>query len=65
MLIENLVTRRVSEETGSKSSLTRRVTKQGQLLLAALARLQIIAFSIASTYFATSLDILSVGDKTS
>ena len=36
MLLENLVTRRVSEETGSKSSLTRRVTKQRQLLLAAL-----------------------------
>ena len=29
MLLENLVTRRVSEENASKSSLTRRVTKQG------------------------------------
>ena len=37
MLLENLVTRRVSEENASKSSLTRRVTKQGHLLLAALA----------------------------
>jgi len=36
MLLENLVTRRVSEENASKSSLTRRVTKQGHLLLAAL-----------------------------
>ena len=35
MLLENLVTRRVSEENVSKSSLTRRVTKQGYLLLAA------------------------------
>ena len=38
MLLENLVTRRVSEENASQSSLTRRVTKQGQLLLEALAR---------------------------
>ena len=37
MLLENLVTRRVSEENASNSSLTRRVTKQGYLLLAALA----------------------------
>ena len=37
MLLENLVTRRVSEEIASKSSLMRRVTKQGHLLLAALA----------------------------
>jgi len=37
MLLENLVTRRVSEENASKSSLTRRVTKQGHLLLAAVA----------------------------
>ena len=37
MLLENLVTRRVSEENVSNSSLTRRVTKQGYLLLAALA----------------------------
>jgi len=37
MLLENLVTRRVSEENASDSSLTRRVTKQGHLLLAALA----------------------------
>jgi len=36
MLLENLVTRRVSEENASKSSLTRRVTEQGHLLLAAL-----------------------------
>ena len=36
MLLKNLVTRRVSEENASKSSLTRRVTKQGHLLLAAL-----------------------------
>jgi len=36
MLLEKLVTRRVSEENASKSSLTRRVTKQGYLLLAAL-----------------------------
>ena len=34
MLLENVVTRRVSEENVSKSSLTRRVTKQGYLLLA-------------------------------
>jgi len=38
MLLDNLVTRRVSEENASKSSLTRRVTKQGHLLLAALSR---------------------------
>jgi len=38
MLLENLVTRRVSEENASNSSLTRRVTKQGYLLLAALVR---------------------------
>ena len=38
MLLENLVTRRVSEENASNSSLTRRVTKQGHLLLAALVR---------------------------
>jgi len=37
MLLENLSTRRVSEENASKSSLTRRVTKQGHLPLAALA----------------------------
>jgi len=37
MLLEKLVTRRVSEENVSNSSLTRRVTKQGYLLLAALA----------------------------
>ena len=37
MLLENLVTRRVSEEDVSTSSLTRRVTKQGYSLLAALA----------------------------
>jgi len=37
MLLENLVTRRVSEEDASTSSLTRRVTKQGYSLLAALA----------------------------
>ena len=37
MLLENLVTRRVSEENVSNSSLTRRVTKQGHLLLAARA----------------------------
>ena len=36
MLLGNLVTRRVSEENASNSSLTRRVTKQGLLLLAAL-----------------------------
>jgi len=36
MLLESLVTRRVSEENVSKSSLTRRVTKQAYLLLAAL-----------------------------
>ena len=36
MLLENLVTRGVSEENTSKSSLTCRVTKQGHLLLAAL-----------------------------
>jgi len=36
MLLEKLATRRVSEENASKSSLTRRVTKQGHLLLAAL-----------------------------
>jgi len=40
MLLENLVTRRVSEENTSNSSLTRRVTKQGYLLLAALGRQQ-------------------------
>ena len=39
MLIENLVTRRVSEENASNSSLTRRVTKQGHLLLAALVQI--------------------------
>jgi len=33
MLLENLVTRRVIEENASKSSLTRRVAKQGHLLL--------------------------------
>ena len=38
MLLENLVTRRVSEENASNSSLTRRVTKQGHLLLAALEK---------------------------
>ena len=38
MLLEILVTRRVSEENASNSSLTRRVTKQGHLLLAALVR---------------------------
>jgi len=37
MLLENLVTRRVSEENASKSSLTRRVTTQGHLLFAAQA----------------------------
>jgi len=37
MLLENLVTRRVSEENASNTSLTRRATKQGYLLLAALA----------------------------
>jgi len=37
MLLENLVTRRVSEEITSKSSLTRRVTTQGHLLFAAQA----------------------------
>jgi len=37
IVLENLVTRRVSEENASKSSLTGRVTKQGHLLLAALA----------------------------
>ena len=37
MLLENLVTRCVSEENVSNSSLTRRVTKQGYLLLGALA----------------------------
>ena len=36
MLLENVVTRRVSEENASKSSLTRRVNKQGYLLLAPL-----------------------------
>ena len=36
MLLENLVTRLVSEENVYNSSLTRRVTKQGRLLLAAL-----------------------------
>jgi len=36
MLLENLVTRRVSEENVSNSSLTRRVTKQGYLLLGAV-----------------------------
>jgi len=36
MLLENLVTRFVSEENVYNSSLTRRVTKQGRLLLAAL-----------------------------
>ena len=38
MLLEKVVTRRVSEENASKSSLTRRVTKQRHLLLAALYR---------------------------
>jgi len=38
ILLENLVTRRVSEEDAAKSSLTRRVTKQGHLLLAALVQ---------------------------
>ena len=37
MLLENLVTRRVSEENVSNSLLTRRVTKQGYLLLGALS----------------------------
>jgi len=37
MLLENLATRRVSEEDVSTSSLTRRVTKLGFSLLAALA----------------------------
>ena len=36
MLLGNLVNRRVSEENASNSSPTRRVTKQGLLLLAAL-----------------------------
>jgi len=36
MLLENLVTRRVSEENASEFSLTRRVTKQGHFLLAEL-----------------------------
>jgi len=36
MLLGNVVTRRVSEENASDSSLTRRVTKHGHLLLAAL-----------------------------
>jgi len=36
ILLENLVTRRVSEKNASNSSLTRRVIKQGHLLLAAL-----------------------------
>jgi len=40
MLLENLVTRRVSEENASNFSLTLRVTKQGHLLLAALDRPQ-------------------------
>jgi len=40
MLLENLVTRRVSEENASNSSLTRRVTKQGHLVLAALGKYQ-------------------------
>jgi len=39
MLLESLVTRRVSEENESNSSLTRRVTKQCQLLLAALVEI--------------------------
>jgi len=38
MLLGNLLTRRVSEENASDSSLTRRVTKHGHLLLAALVR---------------------------
>jgi len=38
ILLENLVTRRVSEEDVSKSSHTRRVTKQGHLLLAAVVQ---------------------------
>jgi len=40
MLLENLVTRRVSEENVSNTSLTRRVTKQGHLLLAELAKFE-------------------------
>ena len=43
MLLENLVTRRVSEENASKSSLTRRVTKPGYLLLAALRVVDFLA----------------------
>jgi len=38
MLLENLVARRVSEKNESKSLLTRRVTKQGHSLLAALTK---------------------------
>jgi len=41
MLLENLVTRRVSEENVSNSSLTRRVTKRGHLFLEALAKVVI------------------------
>ena len=37
MLLENLVTRRLSEENGSQCSPTRRVTKQGHLRLEVLA----------------------------
>ena len=40
MLLENLVTRRVSEENASNSSLTRRASKHGHLLLAALGNLR-------------------------
>ena len=47
MLLENLVTRRVSEENASDSSLTRRVTKQGHLLLAALAICSLAICSLA------------------
>jgi len=56
MLLENVVTRRVSEENASKSSLTRRVTKQGHLLLAALVHLTLF-------WFALLLSAKHVGDR--
>ena len=59
MLLENLVTRRASEENASKSSLTRRVTKQGHSLLAALsANVLFLSSSPALIFPATDETIL-------
>jgi len=55
MLLENLVTRRVSEENASDSSLTRRVTKQGHHFLAALATRWSALFQLSSLRIFTHL----------